>query len=125
MHNCTITVCLKAIFHVCPENGTKKENEKKIQQLCQGSDLVTLQLHKLFDGTFVFDFTPEAAFPASAVGYGKYGVCVCVMANENIVAPLCRVQTSDFVMYCTYGWKGRTILHHNVWLSWQERERSL
>ncbi len=51
------------------ENG---EEENKFQQLCQGCDLVTLQLHKLFDGTFVFYFTPEAAFPASAVGYGNY-----------------------------------------------------
>lgn len=71
MFNYTITVCLKAHFHVCPENG---EEEEKCQQLCQGCDLVTLQLHKLFDGTFVFHFTPEAAFPASAVGDGKYGL---------------------------------------------------
>jgi len=41
----------------------KEKYGEKIQQLRQGCDLVTLKLHKLFDGTFVFDFTPEAAFP--------------------------------------------------------------
>lgn len=85
LFNCTITVCLKTHFQVCPENGTKKKKqEKKLQQLCQGCDLVTLQLHKLFDATFVFHFAPEAAFPASAVGDGKCGlrVCACVWTSQ-------------------------------------------
>lgn len=49
-------------------------------------------------------------------------ICGCVMANENIVAPLYRGQT---FMYCTYGCRGTTILHHDVRLSWQESEHSL
>jgi len=63
----------------------------------------------------------------SAVGDGStaYSICVCVMAKKNIIAPLHRGQNSDFVMYCTYGCRGRTILHPYVRLSWQETERSL
>ncbi len=52
-------------------------------------------------------------------------VSVCVMANENIVAPLYRGQASDLVIYCIYGCRGNTILHHDVHLCWQEREHSL
>ncbi len=52
-------------------------------------------------------------------------VSVCVTANENIVALLYRGQASDLVIYCTYGCRGNTILHHDVHLCWQEREHSL
>lgn len=68
--------CMFKMFVLKMEQKKKEKKKKKIQQLCQGCDLVTLQLHKLFDGTFVFDFTPEAAFPASAVGDGKYSLYV-------------------------------------------------
>lgn len=50
--------------------------------------------------------------------------CVCHGKWEHR-SPLYRGQASDFVMYCTYGCRGNTILHHDVRLCWQESERSL
>lgn len=72
-----------------------KETRKKIASF----DPVTLQLRKLFDGTFVFHFIPEAAFPASGEGDGNYGPRVFAPYTGAIPQPLS----------CTYGCKGTNV----------------
>lgn len=120
LFNCTITVCLKTHFQVCPENGTKKKAGEKTSTALPRMWPRHTTITQTIWCNICFPFRSWSCISCECCGWWEVRpacVCVCV----NITAPYTEAKLQ--ILSCTYGCRGNTILHHDVWLCWQEERK--